>query len=66
MTEKYNGVYLIEVADNKYSLLLNVMLYRYNETNVMHFLFNLAAPILVQSTDITRTQCTKCCLLSAS
>jgi hypothetical protein len=47
-------------------------IYQYSETNVMHFLFNLLrikgsyTPILVQPTDITRTQYTKYRLCSVS
>jgi hypothetical protein len=74
-----------------------IIVYQYNETNVMHFLFNLLrikglylfrallahpqealhkrqlaapglefTPVLVQPTDVTRTQYTKCRLCSSS
>jgi hypothetical protein len=55
-------------------LLIDGYNYQYNETNVMQFLFSLlrinastcGTPILVQPTDITRTQYTKCRLCITS
>jgi hypothetical protein len=45
MTEKYDRVHLMEVADNNFSWLLNVMLYVISTSYHIHFIVNSVAVI---------------------
>jgi len=40
MTEKYHRVRLMEVVDNNYSWLLNIMLYVFSTSYHIHFILN--------------------------
>jgi hypothetical protein len=59
----------LQIAQEVNVLLTAHIVYQYSETNVMHFLFNLfksSTSVLLQPTDITRTQYTNYRLFSVS